>query len=175
MDAIIDQGRILSISDEDEVFGVDDEVVNEGNENLQVLDDEPWHFDNAHLVLKIVDSQADLGWGEFSYSNFWVQMQNLPPKGMKKKIGGILGNIAGTCIKVDTEADGKCFGSFIRVRIRIEFTKPLRRGANSPPLWVDFRYEKFPHFCFACGRIIGRVDAILISCPRISELLILYL
>ncbi|PON41990.1 hypothetical protein PanWU01x14_285220 [Parasponia andersonii] len=72
-------------------------------ERNRVLDDEPWHFDNARLVLKVVDSEADLGWGEFYFSN---------SKGMKNEIGGILGNVARSCVKVDTEANGEVFWQF---------------------------------------------------------------
>lgn len=49
-------------------------------------------------------------------------------------------------------------GSYLRVRIEMDLTRPLARGrtisAQGRSMWIPFRYEKFPFLCFSCGRII---------------------
>lgn len=43
-------------------------------------------------------------------------------------------------------------GRFIRVRVHIDVSQPLKRGcmvrlAGTNPFWVEFRYEHLPNFC----------------------------
>nr|GMC96545.1 uncharacterized protein LOC109192285 [Ipomoea batatas]GMD98793.1 uncharacterized protein LOC109192285 [Ipomoea batatas] len=48
---------------------------------------------------------------------------------------------------------------FMRVRVRMDFTKPLRRKMKVKPpkgdrFYIEFKYERLTRFCFPCG-IIG--------------------
>lgn len=46
----------------------------------------------------------------------------------------------------------------MRVRVQIDLTKPLERGralhVEGQSLWVYFKYEKLPTFCFDSGCIV---------------------
>lgn len=47
---------------------------------------------------------------------------------------------------------------FMRVRVRIDITKPLCRGRKIGPSdgkegWVNFKYERLPNLCYWCGRL----------------------
>ncbi|KAF7151487.1 hypothetical protein RHSIM_Rhsim02G0110700 [Rhododendron simsii] len=47
---------------------------------------------------------------------------------------------------------------FIRVRVWVDITKPLKRGfflrrPGEEDLWVKFRYERLSDFCYSCGRV----------------------
>jgi hypothetical protein len=48
-------------------------------------------------------------------------------------------------------------GKFLRIRVSVDLTKPLKRGSKlnfqGKEIWVDYKYERLPNFCFACGRI----------------------
>ncbi|KAK1647908.1 hypothetical protein QYE76_065713 [Lolium multiflorum] len=54
---------------------------------------------------------------------------------------------------------GRCWGSFLRVRVELDVDKPLRRGVTifsqrrNATDWFDVQYENLPHFCFSCGLI----------------------
>jgi len=48
-------------------------------------------------------------------------------------------------------------GKFLRIRTSLDLTKPLKRGSKlhfqGKDIWVDYKYERLPNFCFVCGRI----------------------
>ncbi|MFQ6662825.1 hypothetical protein Gotur_030547 [Gossypium turneri] len=47
---------------------------------------------------------------------------------------------------------------FCRLRVNLDVQRPLRRGifvstAYVSKVWIPFKYENLPIFCFGCGRI----------------------
>ncbi|GKV43150.1 hypothetical protein SLEP1_g50482, partial [Rubroshorea leprosula] len=63
----------------------------------------------------------------------------------------------GDSFEVDA-GNGHVWGTdYIRVRVVIDSRKPLRRGMKlslkDGPVWVSFRYERLPHFCYCCGML----------------------
>lgn len=49
-------------------------------------------------------------------------------------------------------------GEYYRIRIMINAKKPLRRGlfvetSDRDKVWLVFKYENLPIFCFGCGTI----------------------
>ena len=47
---------------------------------------------------------------------------------------------------------------FVRVRVRLDITKPLCRGrkiglSNGEDGWAGFKYERLPNLCYWCGRL----------------------
>jgi hypothetical protein len=72
--------------------------------------------------------------------------------------------------QIDKDATQTAFdpvGGFLRARVTVDVTKPLRRGiliesaARKGTDWYEFQYEHLPHFCFSCGRL-GHSDLL---CP----------
>ncbi|POO03365.1 Endonuclease/exonuclease/phosphatase [Trema orientale] len=63
------------------------------------------------------------------------------------------------CQEVEAHENGKCLGRFVRIRVRLDISSPLQRGSqvmlgnDTENVWVDFRYERLPKFCFICGRL----------------------
>jgi hypothetical protein len=64
-------------------------------------------------------------------------------------------------VKVDTDGDSIARGQQLRIRTTISVFEPLIRGFNlkkskedNTGTWYDFYYEKVPHFCFDCGRLV---------------------
>ena len=56
-------------------------------------------------------------------------------------------------IETDEEMGG---GRVIRIRVKVDITKPLCRGrkiglANGREGWATFKYEHLPNFCYWCG------------------------
>lgn len=59
--------------------------------------------------------------------------------------------------EVEVDEDGVGWGEYLRVRVVIDLQKPLACGRTiiirNKTLWVPFKYEKIPKYCFRCGVI----------------------
>lgn len=82
----------------------------------------------------------------------WEQIHNLPYGMMNKVYGALLGKAIGEVIEIDVDKDGVGWGL-----VWVDITKPLLRDsliqASNQPLWIPFKYECLPNFCFRCGII----------------------
>ncbi|KAJ1418141.1 Zinc knuckle CX2CX4HX4C [Sesbania bispinosa] len=94
----------------------------------------------------------------FTKAQIWLQIWGLPVHCRTKQIRCRLGVCMGTVMEADVfEIQGR--GSYIRVLIEIEVSKPLLPGINAGSrkdgiFWADFKIERVPQFCYKCG-IIG--------------------
>ncbi|TXG53199.1 hypothetical protein EZV62_022368 [Acer yangbiense] len=95
----------------------------------------PWHFDKCLLVL-----EKPTGTGEITKIAKW----------MAEQIGEV--------IEIPTESRD-CWGKFLRIKVRIDISKPLKRwlrlslDKSGNIVVVGLKYERFPEFCYACGRV----------------------
>ena len=118
----------------------------------------PWSFDKYLLVLhKLAHGEAvqDI---KFDRTPFWIQIHGLPTMCQTKTVGMSIGSTLGEVEKVDVNGKGFCLGSFLRIRVQLDITKPLCRGrkvrlGEHGMKWVDFKYERLPIFCYLCGMI----------------------
>lgn len=90
---------------------------------------------------------------------------------MSEKIAELIGKYVGQYVKTDPNNFSGGRKSFMRIRVLIDVRMPLKRKmkirkGNSDDIWVDFRYERLPTFCFFCG-IIGHSDR---ACETYFEL-----
>ncbi|KAL9417008.1 hypothetical protein AB3S75_040075 [Citrus x aurantiifolia] len=120
----------------------------------------PWHFDRAFIALTEPAGIRDIKKQDFSHVSFWVQIHDVPIMCMSKDMAAELGKVIGKVKEVETDAAGECFGQFLRLRISIDITKPLKKiieleqeeeDADDIPMRV--MYERLPDFCFCYGRI----------------------
>jgi hypothetical protein len=100
---------------------------------------------------------------EFEKVAFWVRMFNLPFACMGNDIGHQIGSTIGWVEEMETDDDGVGWGKFLRVKIRIDLTKPLARGRQlnieGNFVWIPFQYEHTPRFCLHCrGVFHGKMD-----------------
>jgi hypothetical protein len=125
------------------------------------LNNGPWQFDFNVLVLKDYDGATRPSEMTFETVDVWIRVDDLPLDKRSKVFGEALGNWLGKIVRVDVEKDGFAKGSELRFRAKLSVFEPLVRGFylkkdedDLEKTWFDFKYEKIPHFCFECGRLV---------------------
>ncbi|KAL8502305.1 hypothetical protein ACS0TY_021443 [Phlomoides rotata] len=122
-----------------------------------VLDREPCHFDKNVLVLKELGSGVQPATIEFNQAAFWVRIYELPMTARNQRIITLIAGRIGTLLEIDSRSlEG--FGRSIRAKIRIDIRRPLRSGIHmeiqaNKKMWVEFKYERLPSFCYICGML----------------------
>ena len=113
-----------------------------------------WSFDKHLMVLQRYDKDTSIEDLMFNRTSFWVQVHNIPVRFMNQKMAeGICSTVGMVIRKPDMEVDG---GSFIRVRVSMDVTRPLSQGrmvsvGQGKEQWVSFKYERLPNICYWCG------------------------
>ncbi|KAK3189523.1 hypothetical protein Dsin_029084 [Dipteronia sinensis] len=132
----------------------------------RVISGSPWSFDDALIALERPSGKGTVKSLGFNWADFWVQIHQVPLLCMSKDIGWFLGGMIGDVMDVDGGAAGDCVGKFIRIRVRINIKKPLKRwlrvdvlGDGSETVMV-LRYERLPNHCFKCGMVDHVTNAV---------------
>jgi hypothetical protein len=124
----------------------------------RTLEGRPWTFDGDLFSLVDYDGLTQMEDLEFEKAAFWVRMYKLPLACMGKEVGLQVGSTVGEVEEIDVLDDGVGWGEYLRVKIRIDLTKPLARGriikVQDKEIWVAFQFEKIPRFCFTCGTVV---------------------
>ena len=132
------------------------EFENEWDET-QIMEGCPWTFDRDLVSLVELDGITPMVELEFEKAAFWVCMYNLPLACMSKAIGMRMGASVGEVLEMEVNDEGVGWGEYLRVRIVLDLSKPLSRGRRlklrERSIWIPFKYEKIPRFCFSCGVI----------------------
>jgi hypothetical protein len=103
------------------------EFSDEGDKR-RVLEGRPWSFDRHIVVLNEFDGSTPPSQLEFNRSPFWVQVHDMPLLCMNKNVGTKIGKSLGDLEDVDVAGNGLGWGSYLRLRVSLDITKPLDRG-----------------------------------------------
>jgi hypothetical protein len=126
-------------------------------DKARIMEGRPWTFDGDLVSLVEFDGLTPLAELEFEKAAFWVRMFNLPLACMSKDMGMRIGSTMGDVEEVEVDEDGMGWGEYLRVRIVLDLTKPLSKGRflhiHDKEVWIDFKYERIPRFCFKCGTV----------------------
>ena len=126
------------------------------NDAERVLTSKPWVFDK-HLVFKWFDFSVHTRNMRFTTTKFWVQLHGLPMNMMIPDTAIEIGETIGQ-VSVTKNAKEMVGGTFLCVRVEVDISKPLCRGRKvgiieDSEIWVAFKYEKLPNFCYWCGMV----------------------
>ncbi|XP_020180862.1 uncharacterized protein [Aegilops tauschii subsp. strangulata] len=126
-----------------------------------VIHNGPWQFDFSVMVMKKYEGDKRPSEMIFDKIDVWVRISDLPPDKRTEAFGRALGDWLGETVRVDVDKEGLARGQSFRVRTKISVFEPLVRGIflkkkkdDKEKTWFDFYYEKIPHFCFDCGRLV---------------------
>ncbi|KAG8367620.1 hypothetical protein BUALT_Bualt16G0091200 [Buddleja alternifolia] len=128
----------------------------------RVLDNCPWNFDNELLLMKPLPDNEDPLLTRMDWADFFIRVQGLPISKINHTFAKIIGNNIGQFMEFDLEKSGARWGASMRIRARINISKPLRRvlilsNPDGDEFELVFTYEKLPNFCYLCG-IIGHIS-----------------
>ncbi|KAK9922916.1 hypothetical protein M0R45_031353 [Rubus argutus] len=118
------------------------------DDKKKVIDFAPWVYDKAFVLLEEPDGNMAPSLMQLKHIDLWVQCHNLPLKKMSIRMGGAIGNKLGKFLEVDCDEFGACVGKFMRVKVRLDISKPLLCGfpidlPSGVKALMEFRYEQF--------------------------------
>jgi hypothetical protein len=125
----------------------------------------PWQFDFNAILLKDLSGLVRPSDMVFDSIELWARVCDLPMDMMNRAHGKLFGNWIGKYIYADVDEDGIAWGKDLRIRVEVRVEEPLLRGIsvrNSEDdvrgNWFDVQYERVPHFCFDCRRLVHPND-----------------
>ena len=123
----------------------------------QVLAQELWLFDKHLILFQRYDYSIPAKHLRFTKIMFWVQIHVLPMRMLDPETAIELGETLGEVSTKETENE-MVGGDFVRVRVKIDVSKPLSRGQTivldeDIETWVSFKYEKLTNFCYWCAMV----------------------
>ena len=115
----------------------------------------PWYFDNQMLLLKRCQQGMSAANVVLNRVSLWVQIWGAPFDMISPQVTDIGGRI-GTVEEVEKQRSNGSQSLFMRVRVSISVSKPLRRGcfvsnSDGNRTWLNFKYERLAMFCYFCG------------------------
>uniref|UniRef100_A0A803QS68 CCHC-type domain-containing protein n=1 Tax=Cannabis sativa TaxID=3483 RepID=A0A803QS68_CANSA len=128
----------------------------------RVIDGSPWTYDRMQLIIERLPVGGDPKTLTLNTLDIWIQMHDVQPGCMTEATIKGLGNAIGKFLESDPKNFIGVWREYLRMRITIDITKPLRRRLKLTKddgtwFWVNFKYERAPTFCFICG-IIGHTE-----------------
>ncbi|XP_055801627.1 uncharacterized protein At4g02000-like [Solanum dulcamara] len=127
----------------------------------KVLFGTPWLYDNFLLNVHPWESGLKSTSSTFNVCDLWVQVWNIPLHWMSTDVGHKIENTLGGIVDIVIPANGSKEGQYIRLKVRINITKPLPKvkliKLESETTWVEIRYENLPYVCYYCG-LLGHND-----------------
>ncbi|KAL4367690.1 hypothetical protein GQ457_05G022820 [Hibiscus cannabinus] len=126
----------------------------------------PWVFNDDWFALLALNLMLSIDEYHFTRMIICVRILRVPIGLMTESLGRSLGARIGMVVGTDTRVIDGNMGEFLRVRISLDVTKPLRRcvalgRCGTKPKLCPLEYEKLPKFCHGCG-IVGHL---VVDCP----------
>lgn len=127
------------------------------NDTERLLCNEPWRFDKHLVLFHCLNGARNVQNLNFTSTKFWVQLHGLPIDRLDIPTAIQIGKTIGMVSELEWETD-MISGDFLRVRVEVDVSRPLCRGRkvvlnDEEEVWISFKYEKLPNFCFWCGMV----------------------
>ena len=118
----------------------------------------PCSFDKYLIALHKLKTREVVSKIRFDKMVIWIQIHGIPTMYQTKEVGYSIEATIGSVESVDVNEKGFCLGNFMRIRVTINISNPLCKGrkvrlGGLSQIWVDFKYERMPIFCYLCGMV----------------------
>uniref|UniRef100_A0A803PIJ2 Reverse transcriptase domain-containing protein n=1 Tax=Cannabis sativa TaxID=3483 RepID=A0A803PIJ2_CANSA len=123
----------------------------------RVLEEQPWNFDKFLIVFTHPDVSPTPTPESIRYTPFWIQAHHIPFGRRSPQLAQFIADELGDLIEIYPLSLLENSGPFLRIRVLLDITRPLRRGMTiryrsiHEPKWISFKYESLPKFCYFCG------------------------
>ncbi|XP_062075810.1 uncharacterized protein LOC133779929 [Humulus lupulus] len=136
----------------------------------RVVDGSPWYFNRKVLVISRMECKLNPRLIPLNTLDLWVQVHDLPIGSMSHRVLEAIGGYVGVFRESCSKNFQGTWHSFMRIRVSVDLNAPLKRRmkfrkGTEDWVWVNFKYENIPTFCFVCG-LIGHAEKF---CPRRFE------
>ncbi|PPD79095.1 hypothetical protein GOBAR_DD23967 [Gossypium barbadense] len=117
-----------------------------------ILDGRPWLFQKSLNWFDKLSQVMERDQIKLTSSPFWIKFESCSPEFDKKDLLRTIGGTFGGVLRSEVSEE------ICRLRINLNAQKPLRRGIfvstdYVSKVWIPFKYENLPLFCFGCGRM----------------------
>ncbi|KAH0982570.1 hypothetical protein GBA52_009747 [Prunus armeniaca] len=150
---------LIEEEDDDQILKTS-QVFSHFEDKQNVVTYAAWKFDKKLVLIEEPDGNVAPSKMNLKFADFWVQIHNIPLLKMTEKLAKSIGDRIGKCIDISRCEGVELVGGFMRIRVRVDITKPLQRGLRINLLGVggtsdlvELVYEKLPKFCLGCRRI----------------------
>lgn len=124
----------------------------------RVIQGSPWTFNRKVLIIARM-KEGDVPRGvSLNNLDLWVQIYDMQTGLMTERVLKEVGNYVGEYVESYSRNFTGVWREYMRIRVTIDITKPLKRRmkirkAGGEWLWITFKYENVPTFCFICGLV----------------------
>ncbi|MBA0552741.1 hypothetical protein Golob_023521, partial [Gossypium lobatum] len=117
-----------------------------------ILERRPWLFRKSLILFDRLCQTMERDQIKLTSSPFWIKIESCSPEFDKKDLLHGIGVTFGGVLRSEVSEE------FCRLRINLDAQEPLRRGIFVSTdyvnkVWIPFKYENLPLFCFGCGRM----------------------
>ncbi|KAL5567492.1 hypothetical protein UlMin_024067 [Ulmus minor] len=92
----------------------------------RVLTNGPWNFFKNLVIFIETQESSNISSLNFNFLELWVQVHNVLLSCMNRDCAEIIGNRIGWFSEVAMGDKGVCWGNFLRIRIVVDISKPLK-------------------------------------------------
>ncbi|PPD67587.1 hypothetical protein GOBAR_DD35533 [Gossypium barbadense] len=128
-------------------------IIFEMEEDLElILEGRPWLFHKSLILFDRLCQAVERDQIKLASTPFWIKIESCFLEFNKKDLLHAIGGTFGGVLKFEISEE------FYRLRINLDAQKPLRRCIfiftdYVSKVWIPFKYENLPLFCFGCGRM----------------------
>jgi hypothetical protein len=121
------------------------------SDKARVLKGRPWVYEGSLFSIEDFDGATPPSKIPFEKAAFWVRMFNMMLACMGRDVGYQIGSTMGVVEEVETDAEGIGWGTYLRLKVKIDLTKPILRGRHIKLLGKkvsvgEFSIQKAPTF-----------------------------